>query len=401
MPEDPDLGFGLFHHSLPAEHAPLLFLPIPSSPFRSIRKRILRMAATPRAAKRPREDESHSPEAAAAALSPKLSNLSVHGQHAGSKKPHHSPSQGQQQHHSKTNCIGSEEELRSVLAGDHPLLSHLMRGEEEVSVFVLVHSPWDRVEYSLQTLATELQQQFSQGAGQGQSQPTAGHALFTVDASVVEAAGDLLHLVSGPLPVLVTLHFSHMVCDEFSTQTLEHFQRTHHSNPGSHTSHHGVPTRHVRKVAEKPLHKHIPSYFEMRKALVSAMALPPVHSLGHLRRLISRAPSGTFTVVWYSASWCPPCNRVLENLHYIRSHLPKGIVQLVKADKDHTQKLYDHFQVKLIPTFQVFHNGADKAIGNAMIPIGTLQNSNTELILQFLDRSCAPLKFGLSQEDDF
>lgn len=193
--------------------------------------------------------------------------------------------------------------------------------------------------------------------------------IYTVDVDDVDDAGELLHVETLPLPVVIMYHFDH----------------------------NGAAKKVCEKKVNSSLHLHAVSLVE------------PVHSVEHLALKISAANArdgpGSFTIVYYGASWCPPCMRILQHLPEMLPQLPKTVSQFLKADKDTCQPLFDLVGVQIIPTFQVIRNTA-AGFSSGTVPAGwkpdvvdSLQSSNPVSVSSFIERHCAVLTF--SMDDDF
>lgn len=104
-------------------------------------------------------------------------------------------------------------------------------------------------------------------------------------------------------------------------------------------------------------------------------------------QLIGRAevPAGVvaprFTVIWFSATWCGPCRRVDGDR--LERELPE--VNWLKCDVDQNSYTPGFCGVKGIPAFIIV---ADKKV------VGSLQNSDTEKILQWVQA-----RFEIWKED--
>ena len=260
-------------------------------------------------------------------------------------------------------AIRSDDELRTLVAGTHPLLKGRCASASvtDFSAIVVVHGGWDKktvdIAAVVEGIHTEPNTRLSHTT-----------PVFSVDLNVVDTdeASELLHLVTFPLPAMVVLHYD-------------------------------AVQKPAQKMAEKSLADAKECSESLKSILMSSAAVEPVHGRDHLQDKVRCHAEGTYTVVWYSASWCPPCMRVLSNLQSLIERFPATVVQMLKADKDFTQPMYDEFQVEKIPTFQIFKNGAS----HPLAPIDTLQNSQTPNILTFIEKHCAALQFGLNDDDDF
>lgn len=189
---------------------------------------------------------------------------------------------------------------------------------------------------------------------------------------------------------------------------------------------------------------------------ISLLCLRPVYGVAHLHRHLASVEAGTravnsertesFVVVYSGATWCPPCCRIMPQINAMLSRLSDGIaskgihVEVVKADRDTSGTIDQVYDVKLIPTFQVFRaseiptattvisrlpvvppaavvddhgSSGDDSEPSAEVqawtelmtaarcevakPIEALQNSQRDTVFAFLERHCAPLSF----DDDF
>lgn len=76
-------------------------------------------------------------------------------------------------------------------------------------------------------------------------------------------------------------------------------------------------------------------------------------------------------VVWFSASWCGPCKRVNGDA------LLQGFPDVVffKCDVDENNYTPGYCGVRSIPAFMAVQNGK---------PVGTLQNSSTQAIAEWI-----------------
>jgi DNA/RNA endonuclease YhcR with UshA esterase domain len=90
---------------------------------------------------------------------------------------------------------------------------------------------------------------------------------------------------------------------------------------------------------------------------------------------------------------------------------------MVKADMDLTQPIFDAFGVSMIPTFVILDNSkllaALQRNTNAMSDddlakdvlvaarVDSLQNSQQGIVMTFIEKHCATLRFDLGNDDDF
>lgn len=230
--------------------------------------------------------------------------------------------------------------------------------------------------------------------------------LYIIDVAHVDTGGDGLHLTKALLPLLVLFRRGDTTS---ALGAASHVNRTPPQAAG------------WELVLEKPL--------KTAGDLLSAVLIPPVHDYVHLRRELStRRECYEWTVVYFGASWCPPCMRVLPQLPALRDRLDAaGLrVWMVKADRDIAESLHRRFNVVKIPTFHVFRNPASPlspspaaAAGHSAEEeggdesqsgtesVGGIQNSNPDVLYEFIANLCRPpppppsLKFTLDDTDAF
>jgi thiol-disulfide isomerase/thioredoxin len=234
---------------------------------------------------------------------------------------------------------------------------------------------------------------------------------------------------------------AYLVDVEAVPEATEFLRITTSTLPSAHVLHRD-PAAAVTKRAEKTLHAPID--------LVSLLCFEHVFGLAHLHRSVARAQAAgsdagahtTYVVVYSGATWCPPCCRIMPLVPTLVGELhadlrTKGVhVTYVKADRDASSAIDAVYDVKLIPTFQVFKAAdvtaahcadaaitalpvlnplADHAEGDddntggewaaklaaakaaALQPLAALQNSQHALVKAFLERHTAPLSF----DEDF
>jgi len=276
--------------------------------------------------------------------------------------------------------LRNESELRSFLSGEHPMLRP-GKSAEDFSAVLIVHSQWNKPRFSIPetvhrygNLTTTFQMT---------ALPSLSVFCLDVDAIGVEETCEILQLVTYPLPALLMYRFTSQSRSDAGTPLAP-----------------PLPKLKATKVVEKSLYDQRNDEEAILKAIRSASLVEPVHDLAHLQNRLEMQPDGTYTIVLYSASWCPPCRRVAESMSEIITRIPNNCVQIVKADKDQTQGLYDHFGVQKIPTFQIFKNGSEDA-KPGFTPKGSLQNSQATQVIGFIDQNCATLKFGFDDDEDF
>ncbi|CCW64762.1 unnamed protein product [Phytomonas sp. EM1] len=127
--------------------------------------------------------------------------------------------------------------------------------------------------------------------------------------------------------------------------------------------------------------------------------------------------------MYFGASWCPPCMRIVGAMpQIITEDLPESVQVLVKADMDLAAPIFECFDVQTIPTFVVLdnqillkHNAMACAASEggeqmdstqlevmmrkafAEAEIGRIQNSQRPLVKMFVEKHCTTLSF----DEDF
>lgn len=170
---------------------------------------------------------------------------------------------------------------------------------------------------------------------------------------------------------------------------------------------------------ERMLSKHVTS----GEVVQASTLVQPVYTLAHLLRVLRAASAQaadqnapSFSVMWMSAAWCPPCQRILAHLPSMIPQLPPSVKCVVKADMDLTQPIFDAFGVSIIPTFVVIDNkkllesgeststfSNEDTAKDALVAarVDALQNSQQGAVMTFIEKHCATLQFGLGDDDDF
>ncbi|ESL09117.1 hypothetical protein TRSC58_03170 [Trypanosoma rangeli SC58] len=163
--------------------------------------------------------------------------------------------------------------------------------------------------------------------------------------------------------------------------------------------------------------------------LHSLSLLTPVYTVAHFLRTVcakalfpdgsTAAASGTRSLIYFGASWCPPCMRIVGALPaMMKEDFPSNLTCVVKADMDLATPLFEFFGVEIIPTFVIFDNdvlraaGDLKALRDATISeeamsqfsealrrseLGRVQNSQRMLVRIFIESHTGALKF----DEDF
>ncbi|KAG8342730.1 putative Thioredoxin [Trypanosoma vivax] len=163
--------------------------------------------------------------------------------------------------------------------------------------------------------------------------------------------------------------------------------------------------------------------------LHSLSLFTPVYTVEHLIRTIARkldsvpvasALSCSYTLVYFGASWCPPCMRAVASLpDMIKSDFPESIECMVKADMDFATPIFKFFEVEIIPVFMILNNNVlrvadgwsevlndynqvDRTKGVAMAAlsdvllrseVGRIQNSSRASVRAFIDKLTKKLSF--------
>jgi thiol-disulfide isomerase/thioredoxin len=139
--------------------------------------------------------------------------------------------------------------------------------------------------------------------------------------------------------------------------------------------------------------------------ILSAALVSPVFSMWHLLAQMRDAFRNTtagrcYFLLWLSASWCAPCQRILADLPSMRREsFPPTIRGFAKADWDQVHKsVFVPLGVETIPTFVVFdcakaeeiaaesEDGAVRAVLRAKV--AALQSSQRSSVETFLDCHC-------------
>lgn len=173
---------------------------------------------------------------------------------------------------------------------------------------------------------------------------------------------------------------------------------------------------------------------KLSKQVTSGMAvqvtslIQPVYTFTHMLRSLHNdavaahavdSSAASFSIMWMSAAWCPPCLRILSALPPMIPQMPKSVKSMVKADMDLTQPIFDAFGVSIIPTFVILDNkklidgcksttsalsdNDEDAAKEVLVhaKVDSLQNSQQGIVMTFIEKHCATLSFGLSNDDDF
>lgn len=185
--------------------------------------------------------------------------------------------------------------------------------------------------------------------------------------------------------------------------------------------------------------------------VLSMVVVPPVLSEVHAVQTMLRSATSepvaaallasggedTFSVLWLSAAWCPPCLRALDWMPTMQKEMPSSIRSLHKADMDLTHHtIFALLKVSIIPTFVIFsHKRLIEALLSAwastplieghekkslvtvwdalaVLPhhpdmakqaltaarVESLQNSQFVTVKSFLEKHCEVLSFGMDEE---
>ncbi|CCW68822.1 unnamed protein product [Phytomonas sp. Hart1] len=172
-------------------------------------------------------------------------------------------------------------------------------------------------------------------------------------------------------------------------------------------------------VVVKPIHA--------VSAVHSIALYTPVYTMPHLFRTVMASVRASWardtssksqTLLYFGASWCPPCMRIVGAMpQIITEDMPESMHVFLKADMDLATPIYEFFGVQTIPTFIVLDNkimldhhveatansGAEpmdstqievivqKAFTKA--ELGRIQNSQRSLVKLFLEKHCTTLSF--------
>ncbi|RNE99691.1 uncharacterized protein Tco025E_08952 [Trypanosoma conorhini] len=164
--------------------------------------------------------------------------------------------------------------------------------------------------------------------------------------------------------------------------------------------------------------------------LHSASLLTPVYTVTHFLRTVcakalfpegaTAAVAGTRTLIYFGASWCPPCMRIVNALPaMMKEDFPSNLTCAVKADMDLATPLFEFFGVEIIPTFLILDNDVLRTAGGwealrgpastseealsqlseglRRAELGRVQNSQRMLVRMFIESHTCGLKF----DDDF
>ncbi|KAF5220543.1 hypothetical protein ECC02_006392 [Trypanosoma cruzi] len=163
--------------------------------------------------------------------------------------------------------------------------------------------------------------------------------------------------------------------------------------------------------------------------LHSLSLLTPVYTVTHFLRTVcekalfpddpAAGASGTRSLIYFGASWCPPCMRIVHALPtMMKEDFPSNLTCSVKADMDLATPLFEFFGVEIIPTFVIFDNESLRTAGdwNALrscsiseealsqiyeglrrSELGRIQNSQRVTVRTFIESHSGMLKF----DEDF
>ena len=84
------------------------------------------------------------------------------------------------------------------------------------------------------------------------------------------------------------------------------------------------------------------------------MPVTEAKNLAQFKQLIA----GKNTVVDFTATWCPPCQRIKPFFESLSTKYPK--VQFLKVDVDENSETSEEYNISAMPTFKVFVNGQSK-----------------------------------------
>ncbi|CUG92912.1 thioredoxin-like protein, putative [Bodo saltans] len=180
-------------------------------------------------------------------------------------------------------------------------------------------------------------------------------------------------------------------------------------------------------LLQRKLSKHVKS----GESVQVTSLVEPVFTFSHMLRALTgfaRAAhvadpnAASFSIMWMSAAWCPPCLRILHALPAMLPQLPPSVKGMVKADMDLTQPIFDAFGVSIIPTFVILdnkkilsavqdnnntHNSSNDleevAAKDILVAarVDSLQNSQQGIVMTFIEKHCATLSFDLGNDEDF
>eukprot|EP00271_Cylindrocystis_brebissonii_P015058 TRINITY_DN3699_c0_g2_i1.p1 TRINITY_DN3699_c0_g2~~TRINITY_DN3699_c0_g2_i1.p1 ORF type:complete len:170 (-),score=29.89 TRINITY_DN3699_c0_g2_i1:516-1025(-) len=122
-----------------------------------------------------------------------------------------------------------------------------------------------------------------------------------------------------------------------------------------------------KEIAQSPYlssHKTPPSAVFLPLSRTMAETVIEIEDLKEWEKTLGDAKSsGKVIIVDYSATWCQPCKVIGPVFHELSKKYPQII--FVKVDVDDVKEVSDLYEIRAMPTFQVFKDGVkvDELVG--------------------------------------
>ena len=91
--------------------------------------------------------------------------------------------------------------------------------------------------------------------------------------------------------------------------------------------------------------------------------------------LVLAKQGGRATIVDFTATWCPPCQKMGPIFEALEEKYPMMV--FLKVDVDENQETAKEYRIEAMPTFKAFFNGGD---------VGTVVGADTEKLFEMVDK---------------
>lgn len=119
----------------------------------------------------------------------------------------------------------------------------------------------------------------------------------------------------------------------------------------------------------------------MPLALLASVAMSAFAHVSKINRMkdFEQETANGITVVKFSATWCPPCQRLAPYFDKLSEDAAYSNVKFIAVDRDSGQQIANKFRVSSIPAIVFLDNGTKVGATMVGIDMGNINNTVNQI----------------------